>query len=190
MKFENYIQQFHEILNGNFEEEIYHNPAYLEYVKLNNSRQNRWLKKGELLDSVIQTVAKIEQPQNWTIITEPWCGDAAHNIPFIHRLSTFNKNIKLDYVLRDQPPFLIDQYLTNGGKSIPKLIVQDADGNDLFTWGPRPKAAQELMINLKDIGAPGNDIKIALQQWYNKDKGVSVQKELGVLIKDAICVDC
>lgn len=186
MKFEKYLQSFQEILNGNFEEEIYNNPAYLEYVKLNNSRQNRWLKKGELLDEALAIISKIDHVQEWIIITEPWCGDAAHNVPFIQRLSTFNEKIQVNYVLRDQPPFMIDQYLTNGGKSIPKLIVRDSHGKDLFTWGPRPEAAQDLMLQLKAMDEPANEIKIALQQWYNQDKGSSVQKEIATLLKNIV----
>ena len=80
--------------------------------------------------------------------------------------------------LRDAEPFLINSYLTNGGKSIPKLIARNEDGTDLFTWGPRPAAAQALMDRLKKEGADFETIKTGLQNWYNADKGRSLQGEL------------
>jgi hypothetical protein len=116
--------------------------------------------------------------------TEPWCGDAAHTIPFSHRLAAFSHLITVDYQLRDSPPFLIDSYLTNGTKSIPKIIIKDKDERTIGLWGPRPKACQLLREELVRNHAEAEFKKIALQQWYNADKGASFQKEfLAVIIQ-------
>ena len=98
-------------------------------------------------------------------------------LPFIARLAEENPRIILDIQLRDQPPFLIEQYLTNGGRSIPKLIVRDADGKDLFTWGPRPASAKQLVLDLNGSGAEKSEVVLALQNWYNDDKGNEMQHE-------------
>lgn len=90
--------------------------------------------------------------------------------------------ITYDLQLRDSEPFLIEDYLTNGGKAIPKLISRDENGNDLFVWGPRPAGAQELMNRLKEENAEFETIKIELQNWYNHDKGKQIQSELKELL--------
>ena len=178
MDFQQYLHTFEEILQAQTPPAPYDNEAYLEYAKLNWSRMNRWLKKGELSAELTETVKAISQPQQWIVITEPWCGDAAHSVPFIRLIAQQNDRILLDFELRDSEPFRINDYLTNGGKSIPKLIIRDAEGKDLATWGPRPKECQQLYDQLKAEGADFEAQKVALQNWYNADKGHSVQAEL------------
>lgn len=179
---EEYLDKFDRILSADLPETPYDNKDYFNYVKLNASRQGRWLKKGELNKSLIKTLKGVKTPQTWSIITEPWCGDAAHNIPFLYLMTKENENIELKIIWRDTAPFIIEDYLTNGGKSVPKLIVRDDNGKDVFTWGPRPEECQKLYDQLKAKEANFEEVKIELQKWYNKDKGRSIQKELEQLI--------
>jgi hypothetical protein len=94
-----------------------------------------------------------------------------------------NPLIKVDYQLRDSEPFLINSYLTRGSKSIPKLIIANSDHQDLATWGPRPAGCQLLYEQLVKDHVVMEQQKIALQQWYNADKGVSLQQELVAIFK-------
>jgi len=182
MTYSEYTALFETILTSDNPPAPYDNPDYLNYTKLNESRQRRWDKKGELSDQTIQLLSNIENVQHWIIISEPWCGDAAHNVPFLIKMAEINPKITYDIQLRDTEPFLIEDYLTNGGKAIPKLIARDEYGNDLFVWGPRPANAQELFLSLKEKNADFEQQKIALQEWYNENKGSDVQKELISLV--------
>lgn len=173
-----YLSSFEDILNRKLTKKPFDNEAYIEYVKLNKSRMNRWLRTGLLKGSTQQTIEKIREVQNWYIITEPWCGDAAHSVPFIYLLSELNQNIKLTLILRDSEPEWIERYLTNGSRSIPKLIVRNNYDEDLFTWGPRPKECQLLISELKKQQISDEDIKTRAQEWYNKNKGISLQEEI------------
>jgi hypothetical protein len=184
--FMNYTEYLHfteQVLSGPEYPAPYDNPAYLEYGRLGLSRMNRWNKVLTLHDALIQLILKIGRPQTWIVITEPWCGDAAPMLPYIARFSEVNPLILLDIQLRDQPPFLIEQYLTNSGKSIPKLVVRDADGLDLFTWGPRPEPARALVERLNAEGADKSTVIVELQNWYNADKGAAMQEEWFRLFK-------
>lgn len=183
MDFSTYDGLFDTILKASQPTAPYDKPAYQDYTKLNASRQSRWMKKGELLPQAVDAVRSIKEEQHWILITEHWCGDAAHNVPFIARLAAENPLIQLEIQLRDQPPHLIEDYLTNGGKSIPKLIVRDKQGRDLFTWGPRPEPAQDLMLKMKEQDLDFEEQKIQLQNWYNADKGRTLQEELIQLIQ-------
>lgn len=175
---EGYLKKMEELLRQQPPVAPYDNEDYFNYLKLNHSRVHRWLKNGKIETMLGKKIESITSPQEWLLILEPWCGDAAQSAPFIYLLSEINPNIKLTIVWRDTAPYAIDNYLTNGSKSIPKLVVRDANETDLFTWGPRPKACQEIYIALTDKKATFEEVKIALQKWYNADKGASLQQEL------------
>lgn len=183
MDFKTYLHTFESILNAEEQQAPYNDAGYLNYTKLNWSRMNRWLKKGKLAESTVESLKKIAAPQHWILITEPWCGDAAHSVPFIAKMAEQNPLIHLELELRDSAPFRIEQYLTNGGKSIPILIVKDEDGNDLFHWGPRPKELQEQFLTLKEKGVAFEETKIFLQNWYNHNEGALIQSELVSLLE-------
>ena len=177
-----YLDQFDSILEHKSKNALYNNPDYLNYVKLNKSRMSRWLKSLEIPRELVNKIKQLNHSQEWWLITEPWCGDAAHNNPFIYALSQLNEKIDLKLFLRDDNLELMDQYLTNGGRSIPKLIVRDPTGKDLFVWGPRPQEAQNLLIELKNNEASLDTIMNELQQWYNSNKGEQLFKEFNELL--------
>lgn len=181
-----YINKFDEILNSKVPPAPYNNPAYLDYLKLNRSRQKRWLKTGEIQENLKQVASKINTPQTWYVITEPWCGDAAHSVPFFKLIANLNPLINLKIVWRDTPPVMINDYLTNGGKSVPKLVIRDSEEKDLINWGPRPKECQKIYLDLKENEAEFEEVKITLQNWYNKDKGLSLQLEMTDLLKKTL----
>lgn len=183
MTVEAYNQYFEQLLQTEHPSAPYDNPDYMNYTKLNHSRSKRWLKHGELLEETKDLVQAIKTQQTWVLITEPWCGDAAHNVPFIELMAALNPAyISLHIQLRDSDSE-IDQYLTNGGKSIPKLIIRDEHGRDLAVWGPRPDDCQKVFNQLKVEGADFERQKIELQNWYNANKGVSLQHEINRLLK-------
>jgi len=178
MDYQTYLNLFEQIINSEMPETPYTDPQFLKFTKLNFSRMNRWQKTLELNEELVNEVKKIHEPRRWIIITEPWCGDGAPMVPFLVRLAEQNPLIEYDLQLRDQEPFLINVYLTNGTKSIPKLIVRDETGNDLFTYGPRPKATQQLVNELKATNVDYDTLNTEVQNWYNRDKGAELQKEL------------
>ncbi len=187
MNIQEYEKQFNDILEGRNTSYPYDSADYINYVKMNQVRIKRWNKKGQLDPALSETIAKIDSPQHWLLITEPWCGDAAHSQVFIEKLASLNPNISLSYQNRDAPGSEIDNYLTNGSKSIPMLVARDAEGKDLFTWGPRPKEAQDMVMGHKeDTSLSSDDKKKALQKWYNKDKGSMIQEELKALLSDKV----
>ena len=177
MTFEQYKVGFDEILNNANPTAPYDDPHFLDYTKMNSKRLNRWLKQGEILPEMKEYFSTLKQKQKWVLITEHWCGDAAHIVPFLHLLTEVTPLIELELQLRDTDSE-IDSYLTNGSKSIPVLIVRDENGKDFFVWGPRPKACQVIFDELKEAAADFEEMKVALQNWYNQDKGNLIQVEI------------
>ncbi|MBL7718262.1 MAG: thioredoxin family protein [Flavipsychrobacter sp.] len=185
MTFREYLDYFESIVSKGIEAQDapYNDPMYYDYTKLNWARTNRWLKTGELGLELIDAIKAISEPQHWIIITEPWCGDAAHNVPFLHMAAELNDRITVTYELRDSEPHRINEYLTNGGKSIPKLIIKDKEENDIATWGPRPADCQTIYSALTAEKADFEKVKTELQIWYNHNKGVDLQREVAALLQ-------
>jgi len=157
--------------------------AFIHYTQLTQQRMHRVEKTIVLLPETVTLILGIRKPQTWLVLTEAWCGDAAHSIPVMGALAKINPLITPLFVLRDENPGLMDQYLTNGvSRSIPKLIAMDTTTREeLFTWGPRPAPLQELFLKMKADGMVYADMKEELQRWYNKDKAVTTQTELSEL---------
>ncbi|MFC4267977.1 thioredoxin family protein [Polaribacter marinivivus] len=157
------------------------------YSLLNDKRMKRLDKTIKIFDDTKQFLKTIKSPQTWLVLTEGWCGDAAQNLPVIHKMTEVNSNINLQLVLRDENLELMDLFLTNGGRSIPKLIALDKDLNILFTWGPRPQTATNMVLDYKTKhGSLDAQFKQDLQVWYNKDKGESIQNDFKELINKSI----
>ena len=155
-----------------------------EYTKLNQYRMQRLEKTTHLSDSLKETARNLKVNWIWLILTEAWCGDAAQNIPIIEKIAAENEGIKTGYLLRDENLELMDRYLTNGSRAIPKLICLDAETlEEIGTWGSRPKAADALFKELKAQGLEKPAIIEKIIRWYNEDKTESLQKEFEELLK-------
>ena len=154
------------------------------YSLLNDRRMKRLDKTIKISDATNDEIQKLNEPQTWLVITEGWCGDAAQNIPVIDKMAALNKNINLKLVLRDENLELMDLFLTNGGRSIPKLIALDKNNNVIDSWGPRPTVATKMVADYKaEHGGLDSQFKQDLQVWYNKDKGISTQLDFIKLLK-------
>lgn len=158
--------------------------ALANYTMLNNKRMKRWDKTIKIGEGVADAIKHKKFNQTWIVITESWCGDAAHVIPVINKIAELNEGINFRVVLRDDNEALMDQFLTNGSKSIAKLIILDTATKDVIaTYGPRPSTATLLVNDYKaKYGILTPEFKEELQQWYNKDKGQTVIADLVSLI--------
>ncbi|WP_405268815.1 thioredoxin family protein [Cellulophaga sp. Ld12] len=163
------------------------NDALANYTLLNDKRMKRLDKTLKFSEDVIEGVSKINKKVTWLVLTESWCGDAAQTMPVMNKLASLNPNIEFKVILRDENLELMNQFLTNGTLSIPKLLMIDDATNTVFSeWGPRPSKATQLVAEYKNThGALTPEFKQDLQIWYTKDKGVNTAKDLlsGLLLK-------
>ncbi|MDX6745764.1 thioredoxin family protein [Polaribacter sp. PL03] len=152
--------------------------ALTNYSLLNDRRMKRLDKTIKISEETILEFQKVKEPQTWLVITEGWCGDAAQNLPVLNKIAATTDKIDLKIVLRDENLELMDLFLTNGGRSIPKLIALDKNNNVIDSWGPRPTVATKMVADYKEKhGSLDPQFKEDLQVWYNKDKGQSVQED-------------
>lgn len=160
-----------------------HSEKMIHYTELNVARMNKWDKHYKPSADTEKLLKNWENEETWLLITEAWCGDAAHAVPVIHKLSELSPYIDLQIVLRDENLDLMDQFLTNGGRSIPKLIRLDKYSKEVLgTWGPRPAKGQELMEDLKAANTAKEEASKAIQIWYARDRGKSAEQELSAML--------
>ena len=168
---EQYLHFFEQVANDADPANTYPN-NFLKPIKKGYQQIQNVIEQLSFDELMLQTIAQFTRPVVWLLITEPWCGDANANTPAWLKVAQMCGNIELQIVLRDQNISLIDQYLTNGGRSIPKLVCIDAlTGNDIGTWGPRPAALQTLIPSIKEQYP--NDFRAyvyAVENWYVADK--------------------
>ncbi|POS01270.1 thioredoxin family protein [Flavobacterium croceum] len=155
-------------------EELHH------YGTLNEARMHRLDKTMVITTDVLEKINHLNKPYTWLVIAETWCGDAAQILPVINKMALASNNIDLKIVLRDENDALMNLFLTNGTKSIPKLIIIDSETLDVLgDFGPRPNGAKQLILDYKAThGVVDETAKVELQKWYLQDKGVSIQNEI------------
>lgn len=163
--------------------------AYLEYTRMCLQRMNRWNKTAKVSEKMTQLMESIKESQIWLIITEAWCGDGSQSIPYLAKLVELNPKIKLRIIMRDEYPEIMDAYLTNGARSIPKLVAFSEDLKvELFTWGPKPlylmNRHKEYKHDSKGLSYSGFLEEIHL--WYAKNKNQDLEVELFPLIQASL----
>ena len=157
------------------------------YSTLNETRLNRLDKTMQITPENIAKLHSLQKEYIWLVISEGWCGDAAQLLPIFNKLALeSDKKIELKIVLRDENEDVMNHFLTNKAKAIPKLIViEKATAEVRANWGPRPKGATDLIVNYKkEFGGVDETAKSNLQLWYLHDKGVSTQNEIMEMMLD------
>lgn len=157
---------------------------HLTFSILNDKRMDRLDKTLKISEETQNSLDSLNKGFTFLVIAEGWCGDAAQILPIINKVTEASDKIDFKIVLRDENEDLMNQYLTNGSKSIPKVLILDQDNHVIDSWGPRPFIASKMVVDYKALnGSLDEDFKKNLQIWYNKDKGNNTQDELLSLLK-------
>lgn len=185
MSYKTYIELVNHLITEGKSTGHLQNEDMLNYSKLSQRRMKRWNKLFKLSDEDKSFFENLKRATTFLVISEGWCGDAAHALPIINKIAECSENITLKIVLRDDNDQLMQEFLTNGGKSIPKLIALDENLNVLFTWGPRSKAATKMVNDYKTShGQLTPEFKEDLQKWYNQDKGRNIVENMKAELKN------
>lgn len=157
----------------------------LHYTELNNARMNRLDKTIKITNNVRSFLEHLDKEYIWLAISESWCGDAAQILPIVNKMALLSDKIEFKIVLRYTNNDLMNEFLTNGSKSIPVIILIEKETLKVINhFGPRPKLAAKLVSNYKEkFGVIDATLKTDLQKWYLSDKGISTQNEIIDLMK-------
>jgi Thioredoxin len=111
------------------------------------------------------------------VIAEDWCGDASSTVPIVARLVDQVPGLELRVLRRDEHPAVMDQYLTNGSRSIPVVIALDEEYRELGHWGPRPRQLQAWVLANRGT-VPKAELYPKIRHWYARDHGESTLREV------------
>ena len=157
------------------------------YSRYNLERQeiveSRWSPSVEFLAAV----DALRGPQAWLLITDDWCIDSAYSLPLLVEAVRRRSDIALHILMRDDNLALLDEYLTDGRRSIPILAAFDARGTPLFRWGPHPEKLEQIRCSLQDAGRPGREVSGATVAWFEGSGERVVERELAeVFVREGV----
>lgn len=160
-------------------------PEHIEATVINAQRMKRIDKQCELHNELKKTIQSITKKYTWILLVESWCGDGAQCVPVIAKMAELNPNIQLKLILRDENLPTMDAFLSNGSRSIPKLIFLHND-QVIGTWGSRPKAIQKMVTDYKQANpnVTHEEFVTNLHLWYARDKTQSIQNEFTEILKE------
>jgi hypothetical protein len=166
--------------SGNIQSE-----ALVHYSQLNATRMNRLDKTITIAEEYTAQLQSLQGNYIWLVLAEGWCGDAAQIVPVINKMAMLSDRIELKILFRDENEELMNRFLTNGTKGIPKLIVLDKTTLEVLgDFGPRPKGAAQFMVDYKTThGLIDETAKAELQLWYFHNKGIEIQQEITDLMQ-------
>ena len=165
--------------------ELYQNPKMLRYTAENIQRIDDILKNINIESKLYNALSAVNTDLIWLVLTEPWCGDASQVVPVLYTIASCSEHISFCILQSDAHPKVMDAYLTDGSRSIPKLICLRADTmEEVGTWGPRPSLLQKIVLENKDNPDLSFGAKVRMvHQWYTDDKTASIQHEFIDLTK-------
>jgi hypothetical protein len=157
---------------------------YVEFGRVNLARMQRLSKTVILRPDLLAVLQQLATPHTLLIITEGWCGDSAQIVPVLEHMRLACPALDVLFLLRDEHPEVMDQYLTNGARSIPKVIcLETASLDEKWQWGPRPAQLQAAVKDLLAKQVTHEEKGLFVQNWYNLNKTQDIQEELKVLVQ-------
>lgn len=156
----------------------------IAFTDLNAKRMDRGEKTVKLPENVSAAIAD-QEAENWLVLTEGWCGDAAQVLPVLATFEDAAPNIHMRMIMRDENLDIMDEFLTNGTRGIPKLIRLNADFTEVLgSWGPRPADMQAIVDEWKrNQDEPKSKMYVKLHGAYARDRGQKVIEEISTLLE-------
>lgn len=161
------------------ERRMYH---YLNYNWERQAHVHEAYAPSKELSSAVES---IEKSRLWMVLTEPWCGDSAFLLPVVAEAASLSEKITLRILLRDENLDVMDQYLTGGSRSIPKLVSFSESGDERFSWGPRPEGARQRFETLQEQYDDKVELIDDLLGYYEDGGWREADEELAAEIRSA-----
>jgi len=153
---------------------------------------NRFLARVAKLQSLWEGATRAAQIPDWAqtrfgrlpsglrmlVLNADWCLDSASAVPTLARLAEVVPGVEMRVLDRDAYPLVMDQYLTDGTRSIPLAILLDRDFRELGRWGPRPKELQAFVRAHLDRDMSKETIHLEIRKWYVGDRGNAMLREI------------
>jgi hypothetical protein len=166
----------------------YENAAtFEEFLRTASANAELWramAARAQVSDEVLHDVESIGGHWHLLVLAEDWCGDAVNTLPVLAALANRATNVDLRILPRDTNPDLMDAHLTGSSRSVPVVMLLDANYIERASWGPRPAPLQGWVIQA-GRALTKEDRYREVRRWYARDRGITTLAELVAVLRGA-----
>jgi hypothetical protein len=148
-------------------------PAYLGSITKHHELWQGMYRTAVVPADLVEQLGTAHADVRLLVLSEDWCSDCFSVLPVIARLAEV-AGIDLRVLPRDANLDLMDAHLSAGTRSIPVVMVLDADFSVRAWWGPRPAALQRWYR----YEPPSPERSRKKRAWYARDRGRTVLAEI------------
>ena len=141
-------------------------------------------RRVEVPEEYVRRVADLGGAWHLLALSEDWCGDAVNTVPVVAKLAALSPNVELRVLARDENLDLMDAHLTGTSRSIPIVILLDAEYRERDWWGPRPTALQDSVSGEWKVLEKSSRYREA-RMWYARDRGRTTLEEVVSMLERA-----
>ena len=122
---------------------------YEEFLSKANEEEmvfiNELYDQGQILEEGLKDIVTLNKPVRILVITSTMCKDSATILPFLVKLSQFNDNINVKFLLKKDNEELLNKLSSD--MKIPTILALDNNNNVIRKFVEFPKGLKEILIN-------------------------------------------
>lgn len=158
---------------------------YLETVVKNRELWHGVHERVRLNEELVERARRIPGTWHLLALSEDWCGDAVNTLPVAAAIAR-EAGWEMRVMGRDDNLDVMDAHLTNGrSRSIPIVVVYDANFEEVGWWGPRPGEIQSWVM-AEGLALSSPERYKVIRRWYARDRGKTTVSELLDIIDAAV----
>ncbi len=154
--------------------------SFEEFLRAATANAEMWhamATRAQVPEEVLREVEAIGGRWHLLVLAEDWCGDAINTLPVLAALAARASNLDLRVLPRDANPDLMDAHLTGTSRSVPVVMLLDANYVERAWWGPRPAPLQGWVIQT-GRALTKEDRYREVRRWYARDRGTTTLAEV------------
>ena len=162
---------------------------FLKHATGDSDLYNHHYNRAQISEQDSDFIERVSQT-NILVISEAYCPDSVVVLPVLQKWVENHAHINLRILLRDENDDIMDHYLTNGARAIPKVVFFDNEFTELGKWGHRPKPIQEYFERFREKIKSGEidkvDVHKKMRQMYSTDKGKTIIEEMKQILQSSL----
>ncbi len=160
-------------------------PTFAEWLPTAQKNAELWqavYTHATVPDHIVARARLLGGPWHLLVLSADWCGDAVNTVPVVQRLVDRVLGIDLRILDRDSNPDIMDAHLTGKSRSIPVVMMFNAQFRELGWWGPRPSELQAWVLGPGQ--AMGSEDRYReTRRWYARDHGRATLEEVVAMLE-------
>lgn len=160
-------------------------PTFAQWLPGAQKNPDLWravYERARVPDDLVARARAVGGRWHLAVLSEDWCGDAVNSVPVVQRLVEQVPGLDLRILGRDANPDIMDAHLTGTSRSIPVVMMLDADFREHGWWGPRPRELQEWVLG-PGKALPSDERYREIRGWYARHHGREILDEVVLMLE-------